>query len=301
MVGEELAGLTVAVVGGDLRMLEHMRQAREAGAAVQHYGGIPGAAAAAGAPEASSLAEAIRGATIISCPIPGVNADGSLFTKYTDEPLRLTSDVLNGAAPGAVVFTYKETPQLIEWAKGTPVRIVGYGEDDELCILHAIPTAEGAIKIAVENTEVTLLGMKVLCFGLGRVGVSVAQAFDAMKAHVTVTARNPAQLARALSMGFEIVPLKDILEYADQFSLIVSSATGKVVTAEIIGKTRPDVLIMDLCSPPGSVDREAAERMNRRFVWARAQAGTAPRTAGQHEWHVLMRIAREAIPQLRAK
>jgi dipicolinate synthase subunit A len=289
----------VAVVGGDLRMLEHMRQAREAGATVQHYGGIPGAAEAAGAPESHSLSEAIKNATIISCPIPGVNADGSLFAKYTNESLKLTSDILKGAAPGAIVFTYKETPQLIEWAKGTPAQILGYGEDDELCILHAIPTAEGAIKVAVENTEETLLGMKVLCFGLGRVGVSVAQAFDAMKAHVTVTARNPAQLARALSMGFDIIPLKDIMSHVDQFSLIVSSATGKVVTSEIIAKTRPDVLIMDLCSPPGSVDREATERMNRRFVWARAQAGTAPRSAGQHEWHVLMRIARETIPQLR--
>jgi dipicolinate synthase subunit A len=279
-------------------MLEHMRQARAAGALVQHYGGVPGAAEAAGGPEAASLAEAVKGATIISCPIPGVNTDGSLFAKFTNEPLKLTSDVLKGAAPGAVVFTYRDTPQLIEWAKGTPARIIGYGEDDELCILHAIPTAEGAIKVAVENTEETLLGMKVLCFGLGRVGMSVAQAFDAMKARVTVTARNPAQLARALSMGFDIIPLNDISNCIDQFSLIVSSATGKVMTSELISKTRPDVLIMDLCSPPGSVDIESAKTLNRRFVWARAQAGSAPRSAGQHEWHVLMRIARANILQL---
>ena len=198
----ELKGVTVAVVGGDLRMVEHMRRARAAGATVQHYGFVPGAAEAAGRPQAASLADAVRGARIISCPSPGVGTDGSLYAKYTDEPLLMTSDVLAGAAPGALMFTYRDTPQLLEWAKGTPVTVIGYGEEDELCILHAIPTAEGAIKVAVENTEDTLLGMPVLCFGLGRVGMSVAQAFGAMKARVTLTARNPGQLARACSMGF---------------------------------------------------------------------------------------------------
>jgi dipicolinate synthase subunit A len=279
-------------------MLEHMRRARAAGAVVQHYGSVPGATEVAGRPQSASLADAVKGAQIISCPIPGVGTDGSLFAKYTDEALLMTADVLKDAAPGALMMTYRDTPQLIEWAKGTPVTVIGYGEEDELCILHAIPTAEGAIKVAVENTEETLLGMPVLCFGLGRVGMSVAQAFGAMKARVTLTARNPAQLARAWSMGFEPVPLGELADRLDQFSLIVSSSSGRVVTGEIIERTRPDVVIIDLCSPPGSVDFEAAKALNRKVVWARAQAGTAPRSAGGHEWQVLMRVVRERMPAL---
>jgi dipicolinate synthase subunit A len=207
--------------------------------------------------------------------------------------------VLKAAAPGALMFTYRDTPQLIEWAKGTPVEVIGYGEDDELCILHAIPTAEGAIKVAVENTEETLLGMPVLCFGLGRVGISVALAFAAMKSRVTLTARNPAQLARAASLGLEPVHLSELSNRLDQFSLIVSSSSGPVVTRNMIARTRPDALIMDLCSPPGSVDFAAAKELNRRVVWARAQAGSAPRSAGAHEWQVLMRFVRERLPGLR--
>jgi dipicolinate synthase subunit A len=298
MPENELKGVTVAVVGGDLRMLEHMRQARAAGATVQHYGNIPGAEAVAGRTQASSLADAVKGARIISCPIPGVGVDASLYAKYTHEKLLMKPDVLKGAAPGALMMTYQPTPQLIEWAKGTPVEVVPYGEDDELCILHAIPTAEGAIKVAIENTDETLLGMKVLCFGLGRVGASVAQAFAAMKSHVTLTARNPSQLARARAMGFDVIALDRILDHLDRFSLVVSSSSGRVVTREMIERVRPDALIMDLCSPPGSVDFDAAKALNRRVVWARAQAGTAPRNAGADEWHVLMRFVRERIPDL---
>lgn len=274
-------------------MLEHMREARAAGATVQHYGSVPGAEAAAGRPQAASLADAVKGAAIISCPIPGVGEDASLFAKYTDEKLLMTRDVLAGAAPGALMFTYCNTPQLLAWAKGTPVEVVGYGEDDELCIFHAIPTAEGAIKIAIENTDETLLGMNVLCFGFGRVGTIVAEAFDAMKARVSVAARNPAQLALATSMGLVPIQLSEVGEHIGRFSLLVSSSSGRVLTRELIAKTRPDVLIMDLCSPPGSINSAAAKELNRRVVWARAQAGTAPRSAGKHEWQVLMRIVRE--------
>lgn len=299
MPENELKGLTVAIVGGDLRMLEHMRGARAAGAMVQHYGSVPGAEQAAGRPEAKSLKEAVKGATIISCPIPGVGTDGSLFAKYTNEKLLMTPDVLREAALGALMFTYCDTPQLIEWAKGTPVEVIGYGEDDALSILHAIPTAEGAIKLAIEHTDVTLLGAPVLCFGLGRIGTSVAQAFDAMKARVTLTARNPAQLARAEAMGLQIVPLQELLADRDrvrEFMLLVSSSSGRVVNRDIIECTRPDVVIMDLCSPPGSVDFDAAKDLNRKVVWGRAQAGTAPRSAGAHEWQVLMRFVRERMP-----
>src|SRR5262245_45448207 len=111
-------------------MLEHMRLARLAGARVQHYGSIPGAAEAAGNPQAASLADAVKGARIISCPIPGLGADDELYAKFTDEKLRLTTDVLQGAAPGAVIMTCYSTPRVDEWAKAAQVKIIPYAEDD---------------------------------------------------------------------------------------------------------------------------------------------------------------------------
>jgi dipicolinate synthase subunit A len=295
----ELKGWTVAVLGGDSRMLEHMRLARLAGAKVQHYGSVPGAQEAAGGPAGATLADAVRGARIISCPIPGVGDDDAIYAKFTTERLWLTTDVLKGAAPNAMLFTCWSTPRMDEWAKGTPVEIIAYGEDDALSILHAVPTAEGAIRVAIENTEDTILGMNVLCIGLGRVGMSVAQAFEGLKARVTLAARNPAQLARAWAMHADPVELRDLGERIAEFPLIVSSSSGRVLNADLLKRTRSDVVIIDLCSPPGSVDFDAAKSLDRKVVWARAQAGRAPRRAGHDEWQVLMRIVRERVPELR--
>jgi dipicolinate synthase subunit A len=294
----ELKGWTVAVVGGDVRMLEHMRLARLAGAKVQHYGSVPGAEEAAGRPQARSLADAVNAARIISCPIPGLGADDELYAKYTTEKLRLTADVLKGAAPGAMLFTCYSTPRMDEWAKAAAVKIIPYGTDDALSILHAVPTAEGAIRIAIENTEETLLGMDVLCIGFGRVGVSVAQAFEGMRSRVSVGARNPVQLARACAMNMTPIELRNLNSQIRNFGLIVSSAAGRVLDKDLLALTRPDVVIIDLCSPPGSVDFEAAKALQRKTIWGRAPAGRAPRRAGRDEWQVLMRILREQTPEL---
>ena len=294
----ELQGWTVAVLGGDSRMLEHMRLARLAGARVQHYGSIPGAEDAAGSSQAASLADAVKGARIISCPIPGLGADDELYAKFTDEKLRLTTDVLKSAAPGALIMTCYSTPRLDTWAEAANVTIIPYAEDDALSILHAVPTAEGAIRVAIENTDDTLLGMDVLCVGLGRVGVSVAQAFEGMKSRVSLAARNPAQLARAWAMNLRPIELRDLKSHIGHFGLIVSSTSGLVLTRDVLAATRPDVVIIDLCSPPGSVDFEAAKALGRKVIWARAQAGRAPRRAGADEWQVLMRIVRERTPDL---
>ena len=293
-----MQGWTVAVLGGDLRMLEHMRMARLAGANVQHYGSVPGAEAVAGRPQAASLVDAVKGARIISCPVPGLGNDDELYAKYTSEKLHLTADVLKGAAPDAMLCTCYSTPRLDEWAKAAGVKIVPYGDDDALSILHAIPTAEGAIKVAIENTDDTLLGMNVLCFGLGRVGFSVAQAFQGMKSVVSIVARNPVQLARAAAMCATSIELRNVKSHIGNFGLIVSSTSGRVLGKDLLALTRPDVLIIDLCSPPGSVDFEAAKALGRKVIWARGQASRASRRAGQDEWHVLMRILRELTPEL---
>jgi dipicolinate synthase subunit A len=292
-MSDSLKGWVVAVVGGDLRMVEHMRQARAAGAVVQHYGSVPGSEEAAGCPAAPSFAAAIKGARIISCPIPGVGTDDALYTGFTKEKLFCTTEILSTAAEGAMLFSGRITPRMHEWAKGTPVAMISYGEDDPLAILHAVPTAEGAIKVAIENTETTLLGLNTLCIGLGRVGMSVAQAFEGMKAKVTLAARNPSQLARAWAMNTTPLALKDLGARIGEFPLIVSSASGLVLTRDILEKVDPKALIIDLCSPPGSVDFPAAEALGLKVIWARAQAGTAPRTAGYNEWQVMMRIVRE--------
>ena len=294
----ELAGWTVAVIGGDRRMLEIMRQARAAGARVQHYRSAPGAEEAAANEPSPSLAEAVKGARLIVCPVPGLGTDDSLYAPSAQEKLFMTTEVLRGAVPGAMMFMGRVSPRIAAWAEGSPVTPIGFGDDDPLAVLHAVPTAEGAVKVAIEHTDETILGLSTLCIGLGRVGMSVVQAFRGLGANVTLAARNPSQLARAWAMGTTPVHLRELPAAIGRFPLIVSSSSGLVLTRELLERTMRDAVIIDLCSPPGSVDFPAAKALGRTVIWARGQAGTAPKRTGYNEWQVIMRMVRERVPEL---
>lgn len=51
-------------------------------------------------------------------------------------------------------------------------------------IMNAVPTAEGAIQIAMEQTDVTLHGLPVLVIGHGRIGSLLARRLAALGAKV---------------------------------------------------------------------------------------------------------------------
>jgi len=83
--------------------------------------------------------------------------------------------------------------------------------------------------------------------------------------------------------------------------LIVSSSSGLVLDRAMLERVDPEAVIIDLCSPPGSTDFEAAKVLGQKVIWARSQAGTAPRTSGYQEWQVVMRLVRENTPDLARK
>jgi dipicolinate synthase subunit A len=157
-------------------------------------------------------------------------------------------------------------------------------------VIHAVPTAEGALKYLIELTDTTVLGLKCLVIGYGRVSISLAKILRALDADVTVCARQEAQLVRAWAAGYKTVHLSGLGDVIGDFDFVVSGASSPVLDRDLIARTRPDALIMELAAPPGSIDLAAAEQLKRRTVWPRGQASTAPRTVGYHEWLYMLRF-----------
>lgn len=89
---------------------------------------------------------------------------------------------------------------------------------------------------------------------LEQVGISVVQAFEGLKAKVTLAARNPSQLARAWAMNTRSIHLRELTGEIGQFPLIVNSTTSLVLARYLLERTHENVVIIDLCSPPGGVE-----------------------------------------------
>lgn len=162
------------------------------------------------------------------------------------------------------------------------IEAIDYFAREETSVRNAIPTAEGAIQIAMEELATTIYGLRILLIGYGRIAKVLARILLAMGARVTVAARSCADRAWAEQDGCETIHTNQLTALAASFDLIYNTAPALLLDAACLRTLQPDTLIIDLASKPGGVDFETASACGVKVVWALSLPGKyAPITAGQ--------------------
>lgn len=152
---------------------------------------------------------------------------------------------------------------------------------EELIVKNAIPTAEGALEIALSEMPTTIFGSKCLVTGFGRVGKVMAKKLKALDADVTVSARKYGDFAWIEEAGMTPIHTEDLSLFVKDFDLIINTVPSLILTEEILKRVNDTALVIDLASKPGGVDFSAAKRLNKNVIWALSLPGkTAPLTAG---------------------
>ena len=160
------------------------------------------------------------------------------------------------------------------------VKWVDYFMREELEILNAVPTCEGALQIAMEELPITLFGCDAVITGFGKVAQPIVSALRALGANVTVCARKPSARAKARTFGVDAVDFSLIKDSMSKAHLVINTVPQAVIgRRELIAAK--DALIIDLASKPGGVDMEAAKDLGVKVIWALGLPGkVAPVTAG---------------------
>ena len=292
-----LVGIRAAMIGGDAREHEILRQMLSAGMAVNAIGLPAGAEAILGRPQEVTVAGAATGARVLVLPIPGLGTDDSIYAPQWPHRLYLTAQDLALCAPRPVVIMGMASAWLKSILAAGGARLREYEQDDELMILRSRAIAEGTIRIAIENTDVTLHRCPVFLLGFGRVSMTLCGLLLAMRADLVVVARNAVQLARAWEMGAEPLHLRDLPEAISRARVIINTIPAKILTRDLLERTRREALIIDLVVPPGGVDFDAAKEMGRKTVWARGMGSRAPVTVGQSQWKGIRRMLLEELAE----
>ncbi len=293
LVGMEpraLQGITAAVIGGDGRELEVLKGLMADGAGVRTCGCPPGASAIMGRSQCATLAEAIEGADVVVAPVPLIAPDGTLYAPQWPDPLYPDAAAFARVKPGALLIIGTSTPALNSLARERGFRIREYGEDDELMILRAPTVAEGAIGLTIANTEISIHNAQALVIGFGRIGFSMTRLLLGMNARVTVTARNPAQRARAWEMGARTVALDQLAEEAACTDMVFNTVPALLLTRDVLKGMRPDVFVLDMAGTPGGTDFSAASELGIKAILGRGLGSRAPKTAGQSQWQGIRKI-----------
>ena len=273
--------LIIAVVGGDEREQEICRLAAQSGAAVRAFGFPWPAQGIDGVVQAHDAAAALKGAHIALFPIPGIASDGSLFATVKIIP---REPLLSVMAPAAHLILGRADTGLHKTAAALGITIHEYEGDQELMLLRAPAIVEAALKVIIENTQITIHGAKICVVGQGNIGTALTRTLIALGAKVTVAARNPVQRAAAYTLGATALALDGLAEAAHEFDVLLASAPAPVVTAALIDRLPAHALVVDLTAPPGSCDLDYARNSGRKAIWARALGRRAPVTVGGSQW-----------------
>ena len=172
--------------------------------------------------------------------------------------------------------------------------VIDYMKDEELTVKNAIPTAEGALELAMKELPVTVHGTKTLVSGYGRVGKAAAAAFSALHSSVTVCARHGDALAWAKATGYYTTDMKEICRAVRDKDVIINTVPAPIFDNNVLSFAGKETLIIDLASVPGGVDFEAAERLGLKAIHALSLPGkVAPKTAGENIADAVLSVMRK--------
>ena len=217
---------------------------------------------------------------VIVLPLP-YTLDGDTIN-ISNRKYRINiKDFLSKVPADSIIFAGKCDKTFLKNAEKYGIRLVDYFDREELQVLNAIPTAEGAIQIAMEETRFTIHSSKCLVIGNGRIGSILAKMLAGIGADVTIAARKQKDRAKAFSYGLRSISMGELYECISKFDIIFNTAPNLVLDADMLAKSRRNVLIVDLASKPGGVDFETARLMGIKVIWALSLPGkVAPNTAG---------------------
>lgn len=277
-----LTGVQVVLAGGDARQLEVIRRLTEMDASVTIIGFDRLDTSFSGVVRAEWNPDALRQADALVLPPVGTEDDGLISAIFTDRELKLTDDELAALPDTCKIYCGMAKPYLRRMAEKHNLGLIELFERDDVAIYNSIPTAEGAIMMAIQNTDITIHGSNCMVLGLGRTGLTLARTLQGLGAKVKAGVRREESFARAFEMGFEPFYVGDLARQTGNLDLLFNTIPNMIVTAQVIAGLPLRAVIIDLASKPGGTDFRFAEKRGIKAMLAPGLPGiVAPKTAGR--------------------
>ncbi len=280
----------IAIVGGDLRIVKLAQMLAKEGYNVKTY--ALDRATEIENINCSTLADCIQNSDIVIGPLPLSSNGEFVNTPFSSKKLQV--EELMNQIGGKTFIAGSIKPEVYEMAQEKDITVLDILKREELAVLNAISTAEGAIQIAINETPKNLHGNNVLVLGFGRVGKVLAKMLDGIGAKVACEARKTTDLAWIKAYSYEPINLIELKENLNRFDIIINTIPYVVLDREMLEQVKKDALIIDLASNPGGVDKNAVKELGIKFNWALSLPGkVSPITSAEFMKETLLNMFKE--------
>jgi dipicolinate synthase subunit A len=290
------------LLGGDKRQVAIAQMILRHGHSVRVCGFGELGASISGAEMYSNAEKAINGADVLLLPLPVSRDNNTLALShgYCDESVGL-SDLVKWADHGGIkaILGGMIPDSMIKAAQDAKIYISDYYKSEKLQKKNALPSAEGALMIAMENTDRVISNMSFVVCGYGRIGAILADILSKMGADVTVMARRDEVLCEIAMQGYRAVRIcedntDEMAMALRQCDVVFNTVPHVVFTRNIIGKIGKELLYIEVASQPGGIDVCAAREAGIEVIFAPSLPGKyAPVDAGRYIFETVFDILNE--------
>ena len=259
--------IKIGVIGGDSRQIVAAQELADDGYEVavcgfDEYEGPLGLTT-----RCVSIEDTIRKADFIVLPLPYSIDKIHINTPLSQCEIHL-DDIFDSISKNQIVLGGKFDSTAENFALKKNLKLIDYYKREDLEILNALPTAEGAINIAMQEMPSTLSNSRVLVMGYGRIGKILSHKLYGLHADVYVSARKCEDFAWIEALGYKSVSYDAIDNYLGDFDVIFNTVPVLMLDESRLEKVKSDAVIIDLASAPGGVNFTAAKNLGRNVIWA---------------------------------
>ena len=282
----------VGILGGDLRIVNLAKMLAKDGYIVYTYGLEKADFSEDNIIRCKSLAEFSKNCNLIVSAIP-FSKDGV----HINSPFSNREIVI-----GEVVEKLKDkkliagaiSDKIKELASENRINRIDIMQIESFTIMNIIPTVEGAIQVAMENTEFTIHNSNCLVLGFGRIGKLLCKRLKGLGANIYCMARKEKDLTWIKILGYSDICIDNLENNLDNKDIKFNTVPSIILDdnkLKVLREKSPKCPIIELASKPGGVDLIKAKEYGTKIINAQGLPGkVAPYSAADYIKEALEKI-----------
>lgn len=282
----------IGILGGDLRIINLAKILEKEGKTVYVYGLEKYDFSEYNIIRCKSLTELSENCNLVISAIP-FSKDGVYINSPFSNREIFIEEVLE-KLKGKKLIAGAISDKIKKIASENKIDLTDLMQIESFTIMNIIPTVEGAIQVAMENTEFTIYNSNCLVLGFGRIGKLLCKRLKGLGANVYCMARKEKDLAWIKTLGYNEVYIENLDNNLDNKDIIFNTVPSIVLDnskLKILKEKSAKCSIIELASKPGGIDLEEAKKYGTKIINAQGLPGkVAPYSAAEYIKDIIYKL-----------
>ena len=275
------------VIGGDLRNVELAKLLKEDGKTVYTYG--------MNVNSSEKIENFLEDVEVVAGPIPFSRDGLTVSSKFVESKI-LIKDLLE-KIKGKILIAGNISKDVKKLAENYNIQEIDVMKSEKLAVLNTIATAEGTIELMIANTDTIIFESNVLILGFGRVAKTLANRLEGLVKSIICASKEDDELAWIEVYGYEKLDLNDFVKCQEtkkcleNYNVIINTIPSMIFDAEKLQYVNKEVLLIDLASNPGGIDKEETKKQGLKLIHALGLPGkVAPKSSARFIKNIIYEV-----------